>query len=78
MAPLEGRERELRRSNLALGYQSNKLESKVYDFTQMVYVLAVARLTLAAAVADAACMLEDLGQCAAIESFAIVSLGKLR
>ena len=58
MAPFEARERELRKSNVALRYQSNKLESQVHEFTQMVYdegvqLLAAARLTLAAAAGDA-------------------------
>ena len=54
MAPFEAKERELRRSNVALRYQNNKLEGDVHRFTQMVYnegmqLLAAARLAMAEA-----------------------------
>jgi hypothetical protein len=57
MAPFEAKERELRRSNVALRYQNNKLESDVNRFTQMVYnegmqLLAAARLAMAEAAVD--------------------------
>jgi two-component sensor histidine kinase len=54
MAPFEAKERELRKSNVALQYQNNKLENEVLKFTQMVYnegmqLLAAARLAIAEA-----------------------------
>jgi signal transduction histidine kinase len=53
MAPFEARERETRKSNIALRYQNRKLESDVHRFTQVVYddalqLLAAARLAMAA------------------------------